>query len=81
MAEDKSWNERVQEALAKGQPLPGFPSISPLESLGMAMHETVTAFTKVGFERGEAVYLAAAMFNGNPGQSPALGSGSGSTED
>lgn len=72
---DDEFQARVQSALANGEPIPGFPTSSPLESLGMAMHETVTAFEKAGFMRGEALYMTAAMFNGNPGQSPSAGGG------
>ena len=76
------FQKRVQEALAKGEPLPGFPSMSPLESLGMAMHETALAFEKAGFMRGEALYMTSSMFTGNPGAGPAAHGGSGgSAED
>lgn len=75
MANEDDFQKRVQDALMKGEPIPGFPDVSPLRSLGMAMHEAVTEFEAAGFNRGEALYLVSGMFNGNPGQSPAVGGG------
>lgn len=69
--DDRPFKERVEAALAKGLPIPDFPDVSPLFGLAMAQNEAVGEFEKAGFTRGEALYLCAAMFNGNPGQGPA----------
>lgn len=67
---EKSFQERVQEALAAGLPIPDFPDVSPLAGLAMAQNEAVGEFEKAGFARGEALYLCAAMFCNNPGLGP-----------
>lgn len=69
---DKSFQKRVEEALAKGEPLPGFPEVSPIRSLAMAQNECCQEFEKEGFKRNEALYLTASMFNGHPGIAPGM---------
>lgn len=69
--DSQPFRERVEAALAKGMPIPDFPDVSPLAGLAMAQHEAVSEFEKVDFSRGEALFLVAAMFAGNPGQGPA----------
>lgn len=72
MSDDKRpFRERVEEALAKGMPIPDFPDVSPLAGVAMAQNEAVSEFEKAGFTRGESLFLVAAMFSGNPGQGPA----------
>lgn len=69
--DDQPFRERVEAALASGLPIPDFPESSPLAGLAMAQNEAVGEFEKAEFTRGEALYLVAAMFAGNPGQGPA----------
>ena len=72
MAEDSpSFRKKVEDALAEGLPIPDFPDVSPLAGIAMAQHEATGEFEKAGFSRGEAIFLVAAMFTGNPGQGPA----------
>jgi len=65
------FQKRVADALKNGEPIPEFPEFSPLGGLAMAQHEVHSEFVKAGFARGEALYLTASMFCGNPSQSPA----------
>lgn len=67
---EKSFQERVEEALASGLPIPDFPDGSPLSGLASAQHEVCAEFENAGFARNEALYLTASMFAGNPGQGP-----------
>jgi hypothetical protein len=67
------YEEEVRKALAEGRSIPPFPDMSPLAGLAMAQHEAVTEWVKAGFSRGEALYMVAASFCGNPGASPAAG--------
>lgn len=70
--EEKSFQQRVEEALAAGLPMPDFPDGggTPLANLAAAQHEAVNEWEKAGFPRGEALYLVAAMFSNNPGLGP-----------
>lgn len=69
-SEAEDFEARVQKALKDGLPLNDFPDASPLMSLTMAYNEAVGCFEQSGFKRGEAIWLAAAMFCGNPGAGP-----------
>lgn len=68
---EKSFQKRVEEALASGMPISDFPDASPLAGLTMAYAEAVEEFEKRDFSRGEALYLTSAMFCNNPGLGPA----------
>lgn len=67
---EKSFRERVEEALASGLPIPDFPQTTALSDLATAYNEAVSEFEKTGFTRNEALYLVSAMFNSNPGLGP-----------
>lgn len=69
--DSQPFRERVEAALASGMPIPDFPESSPLAGLALAQNEATDEFEKAGFARGEALFLVAAMFAGNPGQGPA----------
>lgn len=69
--EDKrSFQERVNEALEKGLPIPEFPNTTPLRGLALATQELVEEYEKAEFSRWEALYLAMATMNGTPGSFP-----------
>lgn len=70
MSDTPEFRKRVEEALAKGAPIPDFPEVNPLKGLAMTENEAVKTWEEEGFSRGEALYLVAAMFCGNPGQGP-----------
>jgi len=73
MAASDDYEEQIRQALEEGRPLPGFPDMSPMRGLAMAQHEAVLEWVNAGFSRGEALYMVAASFTGNPGASPAAG--------
>jgi len=70
VAHDAEFEKRVADALIKGEPMPDFPTISPLKSLAMAQAAVVREFKEEGFDSNAALYLTAAVFTGNPGIAP-----------
>ena len=68
MGDSEDLQKRAAEALAKGEPIPDFPTALQGETSGV--NELYINFVNSGFTSQQAIYLCGCIITGNPGAIP-----------
>lgn len=64
---EDAYNRAQQDSQSAGNP---FPEITELEQIAAQTQEIYESYIKQDFSPAQALYLTAAMVNGNPGIAP-----------